>query len=243
MAVPRPPPGPLLAIRIYDYESLDPNVNKGYEPGFSVFTFSESSTEFTVFWSNAEPPAWPGEGQKIYTETFTLSQNTLVSQNGPTNVFDNSWVNEGVQVSTRNLRIVEDPSGDGKIVIIQSIQDTSLQPPSRPYLHIAYLDQSQTPPVLSKPIPVLDENKYSINGTFHSTQDVNDSQHYEEAVGYKINIVDHHSDVIALGNGRFAVAYSTTDNYVEWDFENTYAWWIGGNKNAPVLGFLYKHLS
>ena len=201
---PATPPEPLLAIRNYDhYEYLDPNVNNiltGYEPDFSVFTFSESSTEFTVFWSNSEPPAWPGEGPKIYTDTFTLSQNTLVSQNGPTNVFDNSWVNEGVQVSTRNLRIVEDPSGDGKIVIFQSTQDTSMQAPSGPYLHIAYLDQSQTPPVLSKPIPVLDENKYSINGTFHSTEDLNDSEHYEEAVGYKINIVDHHSDVIALGN-------------------------------------------
>ena len=241
---PATPPEPLLAIRNYDhYEYLDPNVNNiltGYEPDFSVFTFSESSTEFTVFWSNSEPPAWPGEGPKIYTDTFTLSQNTLVSQNGPTNVFDNSWVNEGVQVSTRNLRIVEDPSGDGKIVIFQSTQDTSMQAPSGPYLHIAYLDQSQTPPVLSKPIPVLDENKYSINGTFHSTEDLNDSEHYEEAVGYKINIVDHHSDVIALGNGRFAVAYSTTDNYVEWDFEQPPAWVDWGEQERPSTGIFVQ---
>ncbi|MDG1699365.1 MAG: hypothetical protein P8I01_04465, partial [Paracoccaceae bacterium] len=241
---PATPPEPLLAIRNYDhYEYLDPNVNNiltGYEPDFSVFTFSESSTEFTVFWSNSEPPAWPGEGPKIYTDTFTLSQNTLVSQNGPTNVFDNSWVNEGVQVSTRNLRIVEDPSGDGKIVIFQSTQDTSMQAPSGPYLHIAYLDQSQTPPVLSKPIPVLDENKYSINGTAHSTLDPNDTEHYEEAVGYKINIVDHHSDVIALGNGRFAVAYSTTDNYVEWDFEQTHAWVDWGEQERPSTGIFVQ---
>ena len=166
--------------------------------------------------------------------------NTLVSQNSPTNVFDNSWVNEGVQVSTRNLLIVEDPSGDGKIVIFQSTQDTSMQAPSGPYLHIAYLDQSQTPPVLSKPIPVLDENKYTINGTAHSTKDLNDSEHYEDAVGYKINIVDHHSDVIALGNGRFAVAYSTTANYVEWDFEQTHAWVDWGEQERPSTGIFVQ---
>ena len=233
-----------MAIRNYDhYEYLDHNVNNlltGYEPGFSVFTFSESSTEFTVFWSNNEPPAWPGEGQKIYTDTFTLSQNTLVSQNGPTNVFDNSWENEGVQVSTRNLRIVEDPSGDGKIVIFQSTDDSTMQAHSGPYLHIAYLDQSQTPPVLSKPIPVLDENKYSINGTFQSTQDVNDSQHYEEPVGYKINIVDHNSDVIALGNGRFAVAYSTTDNYENFDFKQGTGWTDWGEQERPSTGIFVQ---
>jgi hypothetical protein len=237
---PATPPGPLLAIRIYDYESLDPDVNKGYEPGFSVFTFSESSTEFTVFWSGSEPPDRVGEGPKIYTDTFTLSQNTLVSQNGPTNVFDGSWVNEGVQLSTKNLRIVEDPSGDGKIVIFQSIQDTSLQPPSGPYLHIAYLDQSQTPPVLSKPIPVIDENKHIITGTAHGTLDPDHDEHYEEAVGYKINIVDHHSDVIALGNGRFAVAYSTTDNYENFDFKQGTGWVDWGEQERPSTGIFVQ---
>ena len=98
------------------------------------------------------------------------------------------------------MRVADDPSGDGKIVIFQDYQsyDQSKQ-------YIAYLDQSQTPPELSTPIPVLDENKYTITGTAQSHLDPNNAEYYEEPVSYKAQNVGSGSDVVALGNDRVIV--------------------------------------
>jgi hypothetical protein len=187
----------------------------GYDDG-GFFTFSESSTEFTVIWrqSASEVTGEPA----IYTDTFTLSQNTFVSQNGPTKLLDTSWNSDGGRtLLLSQMRVADDPSGDGKIVIFQDYQSHA-----QSKLYIAYLDQSQTPPELSTPIPVLDENKYTITGTAQSHLDPNNAEYYEEPVSYKAQNVDSGSDVVALGNGRFAVAYTSDDTFVETDF-NYYA--------------------
>ena len=213
-------PGPFLVID--SYEAYDPDTADsqteitGYDSSRGFFIFSESSTEFTVIWAVASS-AFSG-GSAIYTDTFTLSQNTFVSQNGPTKLWDASWNSDGGRTLFLNqMRVADDPSGDGKIVIFRDYQSYD-----QSKLYIAYLDQSQTPPELSTPIPVLDENKYTITGTAQSHLDPNNAEYYEEPVSYKAQNVDSGSDVVALGNGRFAVAYTSDDNFVETDF-NYYA--------------------
>ena len=202
----------------------------GYDDG-GFFIFSESSTEFTVIWRQS------GSGvtsePAIYTDTLTLSQNTLVSQNGPTKLADLTWTSgylDGApDIDLNNIRVADDPSGDGKIVIFGGAQSK---------LHIAYLDQSQTPPVLSTIIPVLDENKYIITGTAYSTLDPNDDEQNGQAVSYSAQIVEAGSDVVALGNGRFAVAYNSTDTFNEEDY--IYYANVDWHQERPPYGLLVQ---
>jgi len=213
-------PGPFLVIddyEAYDSSTADPQTEiTGYEGSQGFFIFSESSTEFTVIW--ALDSSIVTSASAIYTDTFTLSQNTFVSQNGPTKLWDASWNSDGGRtLALDQMRVADDPSGDGKIVIFRDYQ---LHDQSK--LYIAYLDQSQTPPELSTPIPVLDESKYTITGTAQSHLDPDNAEYYEEPVSYRAQNVDAGSDVVALGNGRFAVAYLSEDTFVETDF-NFYA--------------------
>jgi len=213
-------PGPFLVIddyEAYDSSTADPQTEiTGYEGSQGFFIFSESSTEFTVIW--ALDSSIVTSASAIYTDTFTLSQNTFVSQNGPTKLWDASWNSDGGRtLALDQMRVADDPSGDGKIVIFRDYQ---LHDQSK--LYIAYLDQSQTPPELSTPIPVLDESKYTITGTAQSHLDPDNAEYYEEPVSYRAQNVDAGSDVVALGNGRFAVAYLSEDTFVETDF-NYYA--------------------